>query len=202
VLDALYKAGFRGQNLIDMAAIPARETGGSYDTTSMNPNVKGTGDWSWGLWQINLLPKANLPLFDKLFPGQSTNDQGLRDGSILFDPYKAAYMAFQMSGGTNLSPWGGYKGKSNTYNVPQSAIDAAKSTAEQLWPGGYGDVGAMGAMGGNGGYNSLSVAPIHAPISIVVNAQGSQNIDMDRLASIIAGKVQAKLIQTATMARR
>jgi hypothetical protein len=107
-----YNAGFRGQALIEMVAIAKRES--NFNPNAHNTNA-GTGDNSYGLWQINML--GNLgPSRLKSF-GLSSNDQ-------LLDAATNARAAFILSGGgQNLSPWGGYKGLSNTYNTDVSAAE-------------------------------------------------------------------------------
>lgn len=114
-----HQAGFRGENLVNMVAIAMRESGG--DPRAYNGNT-GTRDNSYGLTQINMignLGPARLQQF-----GLSSADQ-------LFDPLTNARAAYALSGnGTDLSPWGGYKGMSNTYNTDIDAARAAVAQAE------------------------------------------------------------------------
>lgn len=114
-----YQAGFRGENLIYMVAIAERESGG-------NPGAyngdAGTGDKSYGLVQINMIGSLGVARREQL--GLSSNEQ-------LFDPLTNAQAAFQISdNGTDLSPWGGYKGLSNTFNTDIGAARAAVEQAE------------------------------------------------------------------------
>jgi hypothetical protein len=193
VLQALYSAGFRGQDLIDLAAIPARES--RYVTDTLNPN-RATGDDSYGLWQINVLPGANGPLFDKMFPGQ--------DPSILYDPYTSAKMAFAMYQSSGLGPWGPYKGVSALAGVPQDAVSTAQDTAKQLWPQGYGDYGYGGAGGGGGGGGGGS-ASIHAPMNVTnhfaITVNGNNGVDVNNLTRQIAMKLEPQM-RRMQMARR
>lgn len=114
-----HQAGFRGENLVDMVAIAMRESGG--DPRAFNGNT-GTRDDSYGLTQINMigdLGPARLQQF-----GLSSADQ-------LFDPLTNARAAYLLSGnGTDLSPWGGYKGMSNTYNTDIGAAREAVMQAD------------------------------------------------------------------------
>lgn len=182
VLKALYAAGFRGDDLISMGSIPARET--HYKTDSHNNNA-ATKDDSYGLWQINARDDANGPLVRSIL--------GSSDYSQLYDPYKSAQVAFAMYQRNNntLYPWGPYKGMSATNGVPQESIDAARQAAQSLWPSGYGDAGYGG--GGGGGY-----ASVHSPVSIVnhfpitVNANGG-TVDVNMLTKQIAAKLEPQV---------
>jgi hypothetical protein len=102
-----FNAGFRGQDLVDVVAIAKRES--SWNPRAHNPNRK-TKDNSYGLMQINMI--------DGLGPAR-LKEFGLSSYEDLFDPVKnmqAAFKLYQQSGNT-LRPWGGYKGKENTYNT-------------------------------------------------------------------------------------
>jgi hypothetical protein len=121
---------------------------------------------------------------------------------VLFDPYKAAQMALAMyqSNGNTLRPWGGYKGKSNTYNVDQSAIDAAKAAAQSLYPGGYGDVGG-GVTGYPGGSQTTSISHTPMVFNMTFHVTAANGTDTEALARNISTKVQDQL-QRAQAARR
>ena len=114
-----HQAGFRGEPLVQMVAIAMRESGG--DPRAFNGNA-GTGDRSYGLTQINMI--GNL--------GPARREQlGLPSNEALFDPVVNARAAFVLSGnGNDLSPWGGYKGMSNTYNTDMPAARAAVAQAQ------------------------------------------------------------------------
>lgn len=114
-----HEAGFRGENLVSMVAIAMRESSG--DPAAFNGN-RATGDQSYGLTQINMLGGMG-PERRKAF-GLTSNDQ-------LFDPQTNARVAYELSNnGTDLSPWGAYKGLANTYNTDVSAARAAVAEAE------------------------------------------------------------------------
>jgi hypothetical protein len=130
-----YNAGFRGQNLTDIVAISNRESG--WNPTAYNFHANTTGDVSLGLVQENVKGTMMSRL----------KDGGLTDPRQLFDPNNAAHMAFILSqGGTNLNPWGGYKGQSNTYGTNATAAQSAVEQAKQ-----QGLIGDIPLTGGGGG---------------------------------------------------
>lgn len=97
-LDVLRQAGFTGPQLQMANAIMLAESGGR--PTAHNPNA-GTGDNSYGLFQINMLGGMG-PARRRQF--------GLSSNEALFDPLTNAKVAYQMSrGGTDWSPWSTYK---------------------------------------------------------------------------------------------
>jgi spore coat assembly protein SafA len=114
-----HQAGFRGENLVNMVAIAMRESRGNPQAFNGDG---GTGDLSYGLTQINMLGSLGPARREQL--GLTSNEQ-------LFDPLTNAKAAFALSNnGTDLSPWGGYKGQSNTYNTDIGAARAAVEQAE------------------------------------------------------------------------
>jgi hypothetical protein len=91
-----FDAGFRGDDISKAVAIAWRESHGN--PSAHNPN-RATGDDSYGLWQINMLPKALGPAMTAL--GYTGND--------LLNPSnaaKAAYSIYQRSG---FGPWTTYR---------------------------------------------------------------------------------------------
>ncbi len=114
-----YAAGFRGQDLINVVAIAKRES--SYNPGTLNPNA-GTGDYSFGLMQINMLGDMG-PARREMF-GISSNEE-------LYDPLtnmRAAYTLYQ-NRGYQLTDWGAYKGRSNTYSTDIEAAAQAVAAA-------------------------------------------------------------------------
>lgn len=178
---ALYSAGFRGDDLIGMMAIPSRESG--YDTSAHNLNP-GSGDDSWGLWQINVAPGGNGATLKAV--------TGSDDPNQLTDPNTAARVAFEMykRSGNTLNPWGGYKGMSNTYDVNDEAVTAARSMAQSLWPSGYGD--PTSGSGGNGGTTTVSNTPITFNNVFNISGGGGGGVDLDGLARQLAPKIEAQ----------
>lgn len=97
LIDILKKAGFRGNALKMAYAIAMAESSGN--ANAHNPNA-GTGDNSYGLFQINMLG-AMGPERRRMY--------GLSSNEDLFDPLTNARIAFKMSkGGKNWGPWSTY----------------------------------------------------------------------------------------------
>lgn len=117
VAQIAYGAGFRDADLVAVVAIAGRES--KYDPSAHNTNAT-TGDDSYGLMQINMRGSLG-PERRKLF--------GITTDAELFDPVtnmRAAYTLYKRSG---LEPWGGYKGRSNTYGTDMNAAAAAVQAA-------------------------------------------------------------------------
>lgn len=93
--DLLSQVGFKGKSLKVAWAIAKKESNGR--PLAHNDNV-GTGDNSYGIFQINMLG----------YLGESRRDKfGLKKNSELFDPVVNAKAAFYMSAkGTNFGAWG------------------------------------------------------------------------------------------------
>lgn len=93
--DLLSQVGFKGKSLKVAWAIAKKESNGR--PLAHNDNV-GTGDNSYGIFQINMI--GNL--------GESRRDKfGIVKNSKLFDPVVNAQAAFYMSAkGTNFGAWG------------------------------------------------------------------------------------------------
>ena len=189
---ALYNAGFRGEDLIDMMAIPARETGGTWDPTSTNLK-ESTKDQSYGLWQINVRKDANY---------QTAKDfLGSEDWTQLYNVDKSAQLAYIMyqRNGNTLNPWGAYKGVSNIAGVPQSALDDARTEAQQLWPGGFGDPMAGGTGGYTGPNTTVSSTPVVFQNTFHVTA--AAGTDTEALARNLSGKLETQFRRAAGMRR-
>lgn len=93
-IDYLRQAGFKGEALRQAWAIMERESGGRPD--AFNGNA-GTGDRSYGLFQINMLGSLGPDRMKRY---------GLSSEKDLLDPATNARVAFQMSkGGTDFGAW-------------------------------------------------------------------------------------------------
>jgi len=148
-------AGFNHDAAVTMTAIALGESGGR--TEAHNPNA-GTGDNSYGLWQINMLGDLG-PARRQQF-GISSNEE-------LFDPYVNAKAAFIVSGGGgNFRPWTVYT--RGIYRNHLSTAQAAGSTVgdnfSQFLPDGKG-IGTFGSQsaastpgGGAGGFGTATNA--------------------------------------------
>lgn len=91
------QAGFNQQNAVIAAAVAKAESGGRSGVVNDNP---GTGDLSYGLWQINMIGRLG-PARLKQF--------GITSYEQLKDPLTNAKAAFILSGGSNFNPWSVYK---------------------------------------------------------------------------------------------
>lgn len=117
--DILQQAGFRGKALDLARAIMMAESGGRAGAHNTNA---GTGDNSYGLFQINMLGALGP---DRL------RRYGLRSNDQLFDPLTNARIAYQMSkGGTDWSPWSTYKsGAYEKYLGKGAKLDARQASS-------------------------------------------------------------------------
>jgi hypothetical protein len=94
LVQVLQQAGFQGNGLRTAYAIAMRESGGRPD--AFNGNT-GTGDRSWGLFQINTLGSL----------ASRIKKLGLRAEQDLLDPVTNALAAFKLSrGGRDFGAWG------------------------------------------------------------------------------------------------
>jgi hypothetical protein len=100
----LYKAGFRGQNLVEAWGTAMKESMGKPFAHNKNSN---TGDNSYGLFQINMIGSLG-PARLKQF--------GLKSNKDLFDPATNAKVAYIMSnGGKDWSAWHGITPKTKSF---------------------------------------------------------------------------------------
>ncbi len=106
-----HQAGFRGDDLARVVAIAKRESG--WRPGAYNPN-RATADDSYGLMQINMLGAMEAQRL-KLF--------GIGSKEALYDPLTNLQAAFKLyqNRGNQLTDWGGYKGKEDTYNTDVSS---------------------------------------------------------------------------------
>jgi hypothetical protein len=127
LMSILREVGFRGQALQIAYAIAMAESSGN--ARAHNPNA-GTGDNSYGLFQINMLG-AMGPERRRQF--------GLRSNEDLFDPLTNARVAYKMSnGGKNWKPWTTYTSGKYMKFMTGSGAEVTNS--------------------GSGGYNTTSTA--------------------------------------------
>lgn len=116
LMSILKQAGFKGQALNIAYAIVMAESSGN--ARAHNPNA-GTGDNSYGLFQINMLGDMG-PERRKAF-GLSSNEE-------LFDPLTNAKIAYRMSnGGKNWTPWSTYNRGDYRKFLGQSGADVSNS---------------------------------------------------------------------------
>lgn len=109
VTDILKKAGFKGEGLENALTILERESG--YNPNALNPN-KNTGDYSLGLFQINMLGDLYKERMEKVWTmagtGPFADRKKFKLGKVedLYDPLTNARVAYHMSkGGADFSSW-------------------------------------------------------------------------------------------------
>lgn len=112
LIELLDAVGFKGKQLKYAWAVTKKESGGR--PVAHNDNT-GTGDNSYGLFQINMIGSLGADRREKF---------GLENNNQLFDPVTNAKIAFHMTrGGSDWGAWGlgpnSYKG-----NAGQSVIDS------------------------------------------------------------------------------
>jgi Lysozyme like domain len=124
-----FEAGFRGEALVAMVGIAWRESGGH---PQLYVNRPSTGDWSYGLWGLNVGKDMQFwPQFQSW---------GINSPDELRTPLGNAGAAFAMYQQMGERPWGPYKGKPWTYSTDQAAARAAVDNAArkgllgQPWP--------------------------------------------------------------------
>lgn len=153
IAQVAYQAGFSGDALVAMVGIAWRESGGH---PQLYVNRPSTGDWSYGLWGLNVGPAMKFwPQFQSW--GFSSPDE-------LRTPLGNARAAFAMYQQMGQRPWGPYKGRPWTYSTDQVAARAAVDNAArqgllgQSWPG-TGDPAATPFPAGDGGWSDHQCIP-------------------------------------------
>jgi len=105
------QAGFRGDALDTAVAVALAESGGR--ANAHNPNA-GTGDNSYGLFQINMIGSMGPARLQQF---------GLKSNEDLFDPLTNAKAAFAISnGGRNWQPWTTYTGGAYASHLGEDAV--------------------------------------------------------------------------------
>lgn len=95
LVEVLREVGFTGEQLRQAWAVAMKESTGNPNAHNQNA---GTGDNSYGLFQINMIGRLGPARLDKY---------GLNSYEDLFDPYINATVAFEMSdGGADWGHWG------------------------------------------------------------------------------------------------
>lgn len=182
VAQALYKAGFRGDDLAKALAIAYRES--HFNTNAFNGNSK-TGDLSYGLYQINM--KGALGSSRRQSQKLTTNEQ-------LYDPdtnIRVLRNMYNWNKGHGRDPfydWGPYKKMSPTYGAASTFYPKAQAIAKQM----QGDPMPM-SRGGSGGATAVidggQSITIHAPITI----HGSGNVDTHKVSQEAARVIEREL---------
>lgn len=159
----LRQAGFTGEGLKNAMTIVSHESG--YNPTALNPNQK-TGDYSLGLFQINMLGdlyKERMAKDWKLKGGGTFKLGNIND---LYDPLKNAQVAYHMSkGGTDWSAWttkkylgsnatpsGNYSGQASSSSSSGGGVfGSIREFLGKLAPNILGDIESKSGMGSSSG---------------------------------------------------
>ena len=120
LIELLGAVGFKGKQLKVAWAVTKKESGGR--PVAHNGNT-GTGDNSYGLFQINMIGSLGADRREKF--GLETNNQ-------LFDPVTNAQVAFHMTkGGTDWGSWGlgpnAYDGTAHEHKITELMSEFPKS---------------------------------------------------------------------------
>ncbi len=123
LIELLDAVGFKGKSLKVAWAVTKKESGGR--PIAHNKNT-GTGDNSYGLFQINMIGDLGAARRDKF--DITTNDQ-------LFDPVTNAQVAFYMTkGGTDWGAWGlgpnAYDGTASETKISELMQNFPKSSGK------------------------------------------------------------------------
>jgi len=123
LIELLDAVGFKGKALQTAWAVTKKESGGR--PVAHNKNA-GTGDNSYGLFQINMIGDLGAARRDKF--NIETNDQ-------LFDPVTNAQIAFHMTkGGKDWGSWGlgpnAYDGTAHEHKIDEFMLQFPKSTGK------------------------------------------------------------------------
>lgn len=105
ITSILKQAGFKGEGLQNALTILKHESG--YNKFAWNPPSTGTGDDSYGLFQINMIGKLYKERMEKEWKIAGSKDT-FKLGSVadLYDPLTNARVAYHMSkGGMDWSSW-------------------------------------------------------------------------------------------------
>lgn len=112
-------AGFTGNDVVTAVAVALAESGGHTDSHNTNA---GTGDNSYGLWQINMLGALG-PARRKEF-GIASNDE-------LFDPTTNARCAHVIWKGSGWNAWSTFKRGTYKQFVAQASVAAGSPDTVQ-----------------------------------------------------------------------
>lgn len=121
------KAGFTGNDLKIAVAVAKAESGGNANAHNTN---SGTGDDSYGLWQINYYGGLKAERTASFGPGPG-----------LFDPQKNANAAYQIFKGSGWNAWSTYKrGDYKQYMTDSTLNNAVAGALEGAAPAEAGKV--------------------------------------------------------------
>jgi hypothetical protein len=185
VLQAAQSAGFSGDELVAAVALAGRESG--FNPRAFNGN-SGTGDKSYGLWQINMIDSLGPSRRKSL--GISNNDQ-------LFDPNtnaKALRMLFD-GRSTPFYDWGPYKGQPALHGGAEDWVPAVYTVAKAQ--GMVGDPGFDYQAAGGGSVNTN----MQFNNTFHISGGGSSGIDIGRIAPMLADRMEAEMRKRLAVVR-
>lgn len=174
----MYRAGFRGKNLVEAVALAKRESGFRTNAHAVNPSES-----SYGLMQINMLGKTG---------DARLKTYGLSSREDLFKPLTNAKVAWKLSSrGNDWYHWGGYKGQENLYNTD---MPSAKKFVKKAGFETEGDpVQGMGmsmapTRGASVTVQGDSGNTFHVSIAPTINLNGGNNYsaDVERMAKEVS----------------
>lgn len=176
------KGGWTGQDLVKAVGISYRES--RWQPRNLNPN-KGTGDMSYGLFQINMLGSLG-PSRRKWF-GISSDD-ALYDPAVNVSAARKMFDSRAKTNGNGWYDWGPYKGKPETFSVD---MGAAAATVESYKRRNSGDPVEMGGRGRGGSFTSIQEgSTINIAPTIYVTGGGSPRADAEAIADELSRLLQ------------
>lgn len=181
-LQAAQAAGFSGDELVTIVSLAGRES--NFRPEAYNGNL-GTGDNSYGLWQINTLNGMWENMRGPL--GLTSKDQlkdpmvNARAAKYLFDQSKTPFFA-----------WGPYRHDPPLHGGAEDWVPTVYSVAKESGYvgdlGDYGDYGDYG--GGGGGGRTLNV---HVNNQFTIPTQGMGGLDVSRVVPILADRLEEEM---------
>lgn len=179
-LQAAAAAGFSGDELVTIVSLAGRES--RFNPQAYNGNL-GTGDNSYGLWQINTLNG----MWDRM-----KGPLGLTSKDQLKDPMinaKAAKYLFDQSN-TPFFAWGPYRGDAPLHGGAEDWVPAVYSVAKES--GMVGDIGLEYQAAGGGGTVRNTV--LHFNNQFHIQGGSTQGgLDIGRIVPIMADRLEEEM---------
>ena len=178
-LHAAQAAGLSGDELVAAVSLAGRES--NFNPRAHNGN-RGTGDDSYGLWQINMLGAMGESRRKSL--GISSNDE-------LYDPNVNAKAMKQLFDGnkTPFYAWGPYKGQAPLFGGAEDWVPAVYSVAKEA--GMVGDIGMEYQAAGGG--TRVSNIQFNNTFHIQGGTTGAGGMDIGRIVPIMADRLEEEM---------
>lgn len=179
-LDVASQAGFTGEELVTFVALAGRES--NFTASAYNGNI-GTGDKSYGEWQINTLGGQWASISKAL---------GLTSPDQLYDPLtnaKAGKFLFDSSK-TPFFSWGPYRGDPPLHGGAEQWVAPVYAIAKDA--GYIGDPGMSYENAGGGRINAFS---FNNTFHIDASGGGGNggSVDISRLVPVLADKLESEM---------